>query len=186
DESNTPGGLFDAVILSQPPAQTLPFIPNSSELHRKISAVQMDPCWAVMAVFDQPLKFQYDGLYVNKEAISWMARNSSKPQRPPMETWVIHGAPEWSAENIERSRQEVIDRLLQAFYEITGYAGQPPVYVTAHRWRYSQARNPADEVNLRDDDLKLGVCGDWLNQSRVEGAFLSGLSLANRLNTSMR
>jgi len=53
--------------------------------------------------------------------------------------------------------------------------------VTAHRWRYALPEEPLSERCVVDGDRKLGVCGDWCGGPRVEGAFLSGLALAESL-----
>ncbi|MEY4060299.1 MAG: hypothetical protein RL551_1557, partial [Pseudomonadota bacterium] len=50
--------------------------------------------------------------------------------------------------------------------------------ISMHRWRYASGglQNPMNFLLL--PDIGLGLCGDWLNGGRVEGAWLSGLELA--------
>jgi len=55
------------------------------------------------------------------------------------------------------------------------------VVAQAHRWRYAQAAEALDLGCLWDGELGLGVCGDWCQGSRVEGAFLSGMAAAGRV-----
>jgi len=56
-----------------------------------------------------------------------------------------------------------------------------PSYVVAHRWRYALPTEPLPDRYLFDGDLNIGACGDWCAGPRVEGAFLSGVALAERL-----
>lgn len=41
---------------------------------------------------------------------------------------------------------------------------------------------PIKETYLWDSELKIGICGDWCGGPRVEGAYLSGLELADAVN----
>ena len=87
---------------------------------------------------------------------------------------MLHASPDWSTAHLEDDRDAVADQLVAAFFEALRL---PPVvlaYQQPHRWRYALARTPRTEGCLWDERLRLGVCGDWLHGSRVEGAYLSG------------
>ena len=134
-----------------------------------------------MALFDNPLPLPYDGLFVHDAPVSWVARNSSKPARAPHESWVLHGSPTWSTANLEADKEAIANRLLTAFFDATGLEPVAPHFVQAHRWRYALAENPLDVGCLWDAALKVGGCGDWCQNSRIEGAFLSGMAIAGRV-----
>jgi hypothetical protein len=68
--------------------------------------------------------------------------------------------------------------LLQSFAELGGPA---PQQWTAHRWRYAIPEPALDRVCVWDAANSLGLCGDWLNGSKVEGSWLSGKALAREL-----
>ena len=103
------------------------------------------------------------------------ARDSSKPGRPSGETWLLHATAEWSEAHIEATPEAVADTLLRAFAEL---GAPPPEAWTAHRWRYADTEPPLDACHVWDVDRRIGLCGDWLNGGKVEGAWLSGRSLA--------
>lgn len=181
DEKHDPLGTFDGVIVTTPPAQAAPLLSEAPDLARQVEAVEMQPSWAVMTVFDAPSPLSHDGLFVHASPLSWVARNSSKPGRPAPESWVLHAAPDWSRAHLEENPQTIVASLLEAFFEATGLAPVKPVFAQAHRWRYAMAEDPLEAGSLWQADLHLGVCGDWCHNARVEGAFLSGLTLAGRM-----
>lgn len=174
-------GHFDVVLLTTPPAQTIPLLAAAPQLQDVTKQVQMKPCWALMASFAEALPLNFDGLFIQHPAVAWAARNNSKPGRPQTESWVIHASPQWSASHLELTKEAAAPKVLAAFFEATGLAPQTPTHMQAHRWRYALAEQPLDEGCLWDADLQIGVCGDWCNGSRIEGAFLSGMAAAGRV-----
>ena len=68
--------------------------------------------------------------------------------------------------------------MLQAFAE---HGGPAPQRWTAHRWRYADSAPALQDGCGWDAQAGLGLCGDWLHGGKVEGAWLSGLKLAEAL-----
>lgn len=175
-------GDFDAVVVSAPAPQAAALIERAApELAARAGTVAMGPCWAVMAAFPEPLALGFDGAFVHRSPLAWVARNASKPGRPEGEAWVLHGSPEWSEDNLELEPDEAAARLLEAFGEAAGSLGSTPAHLEAHRWRYALPQAPLAEPCLFDAGRRLAVCGDWCGGPRVEGAFLSGGAAAQHL-----
>lgn len=168
---------YDAVVCAVPAEQAVALLETSSPaLAAEAAGARSAPCWAVMAAFDAPVALPYDGAKLDAGPLAWVARNSSKPERPPGETWVLHGSPDWSAEHLEADPDKVADVLLTAFRELTG--APAPVFTRTHRWRYAQIVTPADTPAAFDPETRIGVCGDWRIGPRAEAAWLSGEALA--------
>lgn len=175
-------GSFDFVVVSAPAPQTAALLEASApETAARAMAVDMAPCWAVMAAFPEPLELGFDGAFVNRSPLSWVARNGSKPGRPAGEAWVLHAAPGWSRRHLELGPEAAAARLLDAFTEAAGGLKSTPTNLQAHRWRFALPENPLSESCLFDTDLRLAACGDWCGGPRVEGAFLSGRAAAGRV-----
>ena len=175
-------GRFDAVVISAPAPQTAALLAAPApELAARAAEVDMAPCWAVMASYPHDLELGFDGAFVDDSPLGWIARNRSKPERPPGETWVLHASPEWSREHLELDQEIAAHRLVDAFCEAVGRDLPPPDFLTAHRWRFAQPVNPLAEPCLVDPGRALAACGDWAGGPRVEGAFLSGCAAARRL-----
>jgi predicted NAD/FAD-dependent oxidoreductase len=175
-------GAFDTLVVAMPAPQAAELLSGARALAETVRRVPMSGCWAVMLAFEEPIPVPYDGAFVRDSALSWVARNSSKPgQQSDVDCWVGHASPGWSERHLEDSPAEVLRQLLPAFFEATGTRPQAPIHSAAHRWRYALPPEPLSDRCLFDDDLAVGVCGDWCSGPRVEGAFLSGMSLAGRV-----
>jgi renalase len=181
-------GPFDAVLVAMPADQALALLAPLDNIAQRIDGVHLVPCWALMLGFQESLGLDYDGAWVNRSRLSWIARDASKPQRRPGEHWVAHASPDWSLEHLEDDPERVKEKLLKAFHEATGSAVQP-VYADVHRWRFAQAVMPLAADCLWDPRLRVGACGDWFSAGlegggRVENAYLSGLALAAAIDRS--
>jgi renalase len=193
DEEDRSLGQFATVLSCAPPAQSAALLVTALRAHEetgagrllsKVQRVTMTPCWAVAVTFEERLSVPYDGLFVRESTLSWLARDSSKPGRGDVETWVLHASGSWSSENEELPAHSVGEQLTTAFWKATGAIPQAPKHVFAHRWRFAAPVEPLPEPHLFDPVEGLGCCGDWCGGPRVEGAYLSGLSLAKAVLTT--
>lgn len=167
---------FDAVLLAVPAPQAVPLLRTTAPGLANLSArANMRGSWALMLRYDAPVALPFDAAFVNSGPLRWIARDSSKPGRPRGETWLLHATAEWSEAHIEATPEAVADTLLRAFAEL---GAPPPEAWTAHRWRYADTEPPLDACHVWDVDRRIGLCGDWLNGGKVEGAWLGGRSLA--------
>lgn len=182
DAVGTLHGPYDVLISTAPPLQTTTlFGDHSTTLAERISVVTMAPCWAVMLQTCEPLSLPFDAAFVNDSPLSWMARNSSKQDRAAKDCWVLHASANWSSTHLEESADRIAKTLVHELWDATRQAPQPFKLVVAHRWRYALPQEPLLQRYLLDGDLNLGACGDWCAGPRVEGAFLSGLAMADAL-----
>jgi predicted NAD/FAD-dependent oxidoreductase len=135
-----------------------------------------------MVRYDHPPSLPFEAAFVNQGPLRWIARNNCKPGREGKETWLLHATAEWSEAHIEDTPEAVAEILLEAFAEL----GAPlPAAWAAHRWRYADSVPAMAYECIWDDALGLGLCGDWLNGGKVEGAWLSGRALGQRIAASL-
>lgn len=179
DNTEQRHGPFDLLISTAPPIQTRTLLGSHSPvLDLALSQVVMDPCWTVMLQPQQPLAISFDGAFVRNSPLSWIARNSSKPGRSSADCWVLQASGAWSQEHLEETPEATTEALVAEFWQVLQQSPQSLASVTAHRWRYAAPQEPLRERYLFDHDLALGACGDWCGGPRVEGAYLSGIALA--------
>ena len=178
---------FDAVILALPSVQVQALL-ISSQLGKSLLAAMGDvsvaPCWTLMLAFPKAVQpnLPHIGPHWNAarsthHRIAWLARESSKPGRGPIERWTVQASPEWSQRHLEDDTERVKAKLLKAFTEVTGIRAEPP-HAAVHRWRYAQTTQPLGQSHLWDAKSGLGACGDWCLGHRVENGFVSGLEMA--------
>jgi len=178
------GRPFDSVLVALPAPQAAPLLQQCAPALASVAdRANMRGCWALMLRFAAALDLPFDAAIVNQGPLRWVARDSSKPGRSGIETWVLHASADWSSAHLEQDADWVAASLLQAFGEL----GTPaPQAWTVHRWRYAGTAHPLNQGCIWDATHNLGLCGDWLNDGTVEGAWLSGRQLAQhvlRLNT---
>lgn len=172
--------LFDAVVLAIPAHQASPLLSLIDHpFARQTAGVKMFGSWTLMLGYKESQKMAFDAAFVNKDPLRWVARDSSKPGRKSdIETWVLQASSEWSERYIDAKPEDITPILLAAF---RGLGASDPDECIAHRWRYADTQNPLKDAFLWDDQSKVGICGDWINGGKVEGAWLSGLYLAEKI-----
>ena len=178
---------FDAVVLALPARQAHELLENSELAEswvQRIDAVQVAPCWTLMLAFPQAMQPgmstlgpQWNAARSTHHRIAWLARESSKPMRTPIERWTAQASAAWSREHLHDQPDRVQAKLLRAFAQVTGIRAEPS-HVQVHRWLYAKTEQPLGKSHLWDAKTGLGVCGDWCIGHRVEDAFVSGLELA--------
>ena len=178
DEAGNSYNGFDHLVVALPAPQTAELLANHP-IEKIASSTPMAPCWAVLIGFEKKLDLPWDGAFIHESALSWVARNSSKPGRDATkDCWVLHANAEWSAKHLEDAPELVIRQLLEAYECASGENLPVQIYKTAHRWRYSIGGSSINPSDLHDESIGLTICGDWVNGGRFEGAFLSGITAA--------
>jgi hypothetical protein len=174
---------FDAVLLAVPAPQVVPLLQHASpQLAALAASAVMRGCWALMLRFHARVELPFDAAFVNEGALRWIARDSSKPGRSGPETWLLHASAQWSEAHMELTGDAVAAELLHAFRALGGPA---PLACTAHRWRYADTEPVLDQGCAWQSGDGLGLCGDWLNGGKVEGAWRSGRLLAGHVLHSL-
>lgn len=174
------GERFDTAIVAVPAEQAATLL-GDHPFAATARATPTQPCWTVMAAFDQPVPAP--DIVRDAGAISWAARDGAKPGRAGTETWVIQASPDWSVLHLEDNADTVAAALLRAWAAACGIDQPQPLHLLAHRWRYARSGGSGDRA-LWNAESRLGVCGDWLIGPRVEAAWLSGRQIAARIAAS--
>jgi renalase len=120
---------------------------------------------------------QWNAARSTHHRVAWLARESSKPGRTPIERWTVQASAAWSREHLQDDPARIEAKMLKAFTEVTGiYAA--PAHTAVHRWRHAKTLKPLGRATCGMPKTGIGACGDWCIGHRVEDAFVSGLELA--------
>ncbi|WP_341503040.1 FAD-dependent oxidoreductase [Gallaecimonas sp. GXIMD4217] len=175
-------GPFDGLLVTTPAQQSVPLLQASPRLALAARQVKMLPCWAVGLAFAEPLDTIIKAAFVTDDCLEWLAEDSSKPQRMSHpQCWVLHATSEWSREFMEAEPEDVVSMLGERFFELLRLTPTEPMAGFAHRWRFARPAESHGSRILFDTSLKLGAGGDWSHGGRMEGAYLAGLDLAERM-----
>jgi predicted NAD/FAD-dependent oxidoreductase len=174
---------FEYLVLAIPSVQAERLIGKySANLKAICQEVVMLPCWTLLAYLKEPLHLAFDGAFVEGSVFSWLARDNSKPNRPVYETWVAQASHAWSAAHVDHTQFEIEPILIKGFQELTRV--EPDLH-QSHLWRYAKLEQPNEREFALDPSIAVGMCGDWLKNSTVEGAWLSGYRLAQQLKQTL-
>lgn len=172
-------GDFAAVLLAIPAPQAQILLAQvAPALATQAGEVRMRPSWALMLHFDQAPDLPFDAAFVNAGPLRWIARDSSKPSRIGSELWLLHATAAWSIETLDWMPEQVAAHMLEAFLAMGGVM---PTRWVLHCWRYADSEQKLEVSCLWNATSGLGLCGDWLQEGKVEGAWLSGRALAMRV-----
>jgi len=167
-------GPFESVVVAVPAPQAVPLLEPLPDFAQRVAAVEMDPCWAAMFLFEEPLGPEFDGSFPDREGIAWMARRAT----PFGETWVLHADSDWSRAHLD---DEALPPMRAALATLLDRELPAARYERAHLWRYARTRKALGEAFLFDPMRSVGVCGDWCVGARIEAAWCSGRALSRAM-----
>lgn len=187
-------GCYDAVVLCLPSNQAAMLLAGvSPSLAEAARGAPLEPCFAmgfVAGAADEEAlhALAFDGAFLGREAapmsaLSWIARDSSKPGRAAGERWVLHAWAAWSRANFDMPKSDVAAYLIAELARLFALRPLRPALEWVRRWSFARAPTPLECGALFDEETQIGVGGDWAAGGRIEGAFLSGIELAARVIT---
>ena len=171
-------GPFQWVLMTMPAPQTQALLPESAAFYRPVRSCTMTGCFALMLAFEHRLNLGFDAAHVDHFAVRWIAANHTKPERAPYFSLVIHSTHEWAETHMETPSDQVMKALLDHASGILNQDLSQSIHQSMHRWRYAIGTQASESGYWIDPKQQLGAAGDWCNEGRVEGAFLSGTGLA--------
>lgn len=172
--------FFDQLILTQPVPQIQELLNQSSMVisakdESVLNSVKYEPCIAIMAVLNRVTEIQNGGIMLENQPVSWIADNFQKGiSIKPCVT--LHASADFSTENLEGDLNGIAQKMLESVEEFIPKSSIETFQV--HRWRYSLASSRYQSNFYQFDDKAIFMAGDGFGIGNVEGAFLSGLNVA--------
>ena len=183
------GAHASAVVLAMPDTQAVRLLaddaPERADLDRgsdpvlALAATYADREWA--GTIDPLFAQTFDAAFVNGDPVLDFVADDGRRRGDGAPVLVAHSTSAFAAQHLEApeaARPEMVDALARVL-SLEGAPRQTHV----HRWSLAKpAEHPRDAPFLLSDRM-IGACGDgWGEQSKVEGAWLSGTALGTELN----
>lgn len=183
DERGGYQGLYDIVIIATAAHQVSDLSRSVSSITMPAEQIDMTACWSAMFAFEQSLNLPFDAAFVLNSPLSWISRfqEIDEENKKNQQCWVINASPEWSFQYAASFRGRVLHALLDSFFEACDIPALKPISSIVHCWKHALPINTLDQDCLFDERAALGACGDWCTSPRIEGAVLSGFSMADRV-----
>jgi len=172
---------FDWVISTAPAPQSASLLPKTFKYQDEISKIKMTPCLCLMLGFSKSLSLEFEAAHVVNSNLSWLAVNSHKPDRKGLFSLVVHSSENYAQRAIREDDEKIIEELCVETSRLIGQDVFAADFKSIHRWRYANIRKKDPKKLFIDHDLKIAACGDWCDQGRVEGAFISAWNLVKPL-----
>ena len=176
------------VVLTAPVPQSLALLAAGgvelpAELAAGLAKLTYSPCLALLVTLSGPSGLPADGVTKTEGDVRWAADNQRKGVSPLTTAVTLHLSAEFSARHYGLGEAEVLELVRGEAEQLIG-AGIASA--TLHRWKFAHALATHAEPCVWLPELRLGFAGDAFGGPRVEGAALSGLALARRLEVELR
>ncbi len=179
----------DSLLITIPAPQALALVEKSNFAlvatdQDALAAIAYHPCIAVMVAMNQPSLVPAPGAVRYETGdVTWVVDNAQKGISPNQPSVTIHASANFSQAHFDDDLPTVGKQLVGQFHEWIPADAVSAVQV--HRWRYSQTdqRHP-DPFLAAATQFPLLFGGDGFGAGNVEGAFTSGLRMAESLTVS--
>ena len=182
------GGLYygDSLLITAPAPQALTLIeksvfPLSAADRSVLSTITYRPCITVLVALNQPIYLPAPGVVRPTTGdVAWVADNAQKGISPNQPSVTIHAGADFSRAHFDDDLTVVGRQLIDQLRD--WIPADAIATVEVHRWRYSVAeqRHP-DPFLVANTPFPLLFGGDGFGAGNVEGAFTSGLRMAEFL-----
>jgi len=177
---------YDVVVVSAPAELTAQLAKGYPFIATEAAKVKTHPCLSVTVGFDHTLNASFDAAHFSSCPVMWASNHRTKPGRSHDEIWTIQATPEWSDKHFSSPEDMIGKILLSTFFESSGLPPVVPNFSRTHKWYYGWPLETLKKDCLWDKENGVGACGDWCQAGRMEGAFLSGVSLAEQIIKDMQ
>lgn len=181
DDTGGAHGPFDRVVVAAPAPQAAALLEVAPSLAQAAASASMEAGWTLALSFKDALLTPVEACFVRSGPIDWISRDSSKPGRSGDDNWVVQSTPEWAAQHLDATPEEVALELTGALGYVLGFDIPAAHYRHAHRWLYAWPATINNWGALAAPAMGLYVCGDWCLGGRLENAWLSGMQVARTL-----
>jgi renalase len=177
DESGLSYENFDKLILTIPTSQVLQLDINlSTDITNKLKSVEYDSI-ATLLIYSHTLQNIMNPKLIEDKSFKKIVDNSSKYDYKNFSSYVIHLDETLTNKQNFQNKEEVKKYILEKVHKVSGINLEDDFHILPHLWRYAFVSKSINEDFIFDENLSLGMCGDYFNGKDLEGAYLSSKTL---------
>ena len=168
---------FDKLIITIPTPQILDLnIELPFNIEEKLRTVTYESI-ATLLIHSYTFQNIMNPKLVNNSSFKKIVDNSLKYDYGNFSSYVIHLNSSLCREQNFANKDEIKEYMLKRVYDISGIKLEDDFYVMPHFWKFANVIKYIDENYLYDEELSLGICGDYFKGDNLEGSYLSSKSL---------
>jgi len=180
DENGISYYPFDKLIITIPTPQILDLdIELPFNIKKKLDSIKYGSI-ATLLLYAYTSKNILNSKILNSSYFKKIVNNSLKYNYENFSSYVIHLDSTICSEQNFSNTDEVKEFMLNKIYDVSGIKLEDNFHVMSHFWKYANVVNSIDEDYLYDEELSLGICGDFFKGNNLEGSYLSSKSLYNK------
>ena len=151
----------------------------------------MEPNLTAMIAFDKSLGISANGYRFEKNFIlGWAANESSKirsENNSNLELWTLQSSLFFAQKKFQdyrSNKEEVINLMVGEFLNLFNIKNTKIVHKDIHGWLYAFKKENFSQKFYWNEEINLGICGDWMCGSKAEDSWSSASALADQINNS--
>ena len=181
---------YKTVIITAPFQQTYNLTKEYTEHYFSKFNYSMQPNLTLMVAFNKSLNLNLSAIsFEDDDVLGFAANENTKKSdliNKNLELWTIQSSLKYALKNIQEYRinkKNLIDEMLKNFLtKLKLEIKKDNIYYTdIHGWLYAYNLNSDVPNCYWDNDLRLGICGDWFSGPKAQNAFLNAKLLASKL-----
>jgi renalase len=179
---------YKTVIITAPYQQAYNLTKQFTENYFSKLNFSMQPNLTLMVAFNKSLKLNLSAIsFEDDDVLGFVANENTKKKvliNKDLELWTIQSSLKYAIKNIyeyRNNKESLAEEMLKNLsvklkIDIKKDYIQ---YSDIHGWRYAYG-NKLDDANCYwNENLRLGICGDWFSGGNAESAFINAKKLAN-------
>lgn len=179
------GEMFDAAVLAVP-VPTAQALLGTARDNRRFAGARYRPCLSVLLGYQAPFEAPYHALVDTEQSrpLTWLSVETLKcDDRAPdgCTALVAQMNSPYSQRKMGATDASIVSDVLIDVARILGPAFAQPVLSRVVRWELSQPETTVSPDSSNSNGSRLVVCGDGFLGGRIELAYQSGVTVAERL-----
>ena len=181
---------YKTVIITAPFQQAYNLTKEYTEHYFSKFNYAMQPNLTLMVAFNKSLNLNLSAInFLEDDVLGFAANENTKKKNlinKDFELWTIQSSLKYALKNIQEYRvnkRSLIDEMLKNFLtKLKLEMIKDNIHYTdIHGWLYAYNLNSDSPNCYWDNDLRLGICGDWFSGPSAQNAFLNAKLLATKL-----